>query len=359
MFIVRRWLLRYFSSDQSIALSLTIVFLAICILKLGSMLSPVFIGIIIAYLLQQPINIASKYLSYNAASIVVFSSFMAIMLALGFIFMPLIFSQIELLSAEFPVMINEIRTSLIGLSQTYPQLLPAESLNKLLTFMYTSSEDLLHEVIKFIIKGIPSALTFTIDLILIPLIVFFLNKDKDYLGSLVSLLYPSKRDSLMLILDEVNQQLGNYIRGKVLQMMIVTLLCLIVFKSFSVHYALLFSLAIGVSVFIPYVGATLTTVPFIIVAYGQFGGFSSTFWQLMICFQAVQALDGNIIVPLIFSEAVSLHPLLIIFAIIFFGGIWGVLGVFFSIPLASVIKALIMYWPLAEVDQHASIQNNG
>ena len=58
----------------------------------------------------------------------------------------------------------------------------------------------------------------------------------------------------------------------------------------------------------------------------------------------IQAFDGIVLVPLLFSEAVSLHPVAIIVAILFFGGIWGFWGVFFAIPLATVVKAVLSAW---------------
>ena len=63
----------------------------------------------------------------------------------------------------------------------------------------------------------------------------------------------------------------------------------------------------------------------------------------------IQALDGNVLVPFLFSEAVNLHPVAIILAVLFFGGIWGVWGVFFAIPLATLIKAVISAWPTEEL----------
>jgi putative permease len=59
----------------------------------------------------------------------------------------------------------------------------------------------------------------------------------------------------------------------------------------------------------------------------------------------IQALDGNVLVPVLFSEAVNLHPVSIILAVLFFGGIWGFWGVFFAIPLATLLKALVYAWP--------------
>ena len=59
----------------------------------------------------------------------------------------------------------------------------------------------------------------------------------------------------------------------------------------------------------------------------------------------IQALDGNLLVPLLFSEVVNIHPIAIIVAVLFFGGLWGVWGVFFAIPLATLVQAVIVAWP--------------
>ena len=70
----------------------------------------------------------------------------------------------------------------------------------------------------------------------------------------------------------------------------------------------------------------------------------------MISYFVIQFLDGNVLVPILFSEAVNLHPIAIIVAILVFGGLWGFWGVFFAIPLATLVKALINVWPIHEED---------
>jgi putative permease len=65
----------------------------------------------------------------------------------------------------------------------------------------------------------------------------------------------------------------------------------------------------------------------------------------MIAYAIIQALDGNVLVPLLFSEALNLHPVAIIVAILVFGGLWGFWGIFFAIPLATVVQAVLKAWP--------------
>jgi len=106
---------------------------------------------------------------------------------------------------------------------------------------------------------------------------------------------------------------------------------------------------VGLSVLIPYIGAAVVTLPIAFVAYFQWGLESEFIW-LMISYGVIQFLDGNVLVPILFSEAVNLHPVAIIVAILVFGGLWGFWGVFFAIPLATLVKALINVWPVHEGD---------
>jgi len=80
------------------------------------------------------------------------------------------------------------------------------------------------------------------------------------------------------------------------------------------------------------------------IAYFQWGWSDSFLW-LMVVYGIIQALDGNVLVPLLFSEVVNLHPVAIIVAVLVFGGIWGFWGVFFAIPLATLFKAVLTAWP--------------
>ena len=97
----------------------------------------------------------------------------------------------------------------------------------------------------------------------------------------------------------------------------------------------------------PYIGAAVVTIPVIFVGLAQWG-VSPEFWYAMIAYGIVQALDGNLLVPLLFSEAVDLNPVYIIIAVLFFGGLWGFWGVFFAIPLAALVKAVLAAWSTPE-----------
>ena len=155
---------------------------------------------------------------------------------------------------------------------------------------------------------------------------------------------PEKREMMTRIWQEMDLQIANYVRGKATEILIVGGVTWITFALLGINYAALLALMVGLSVLIPYIGAALVTFPIALIAFFQWG-WSGDFMWLMIAYAVIQALDGNVLVPLLFSEAVNLHPVSIIVAVLFFGGIWGFWGVFFAIPLATLLKALVYAWP--------------
>ena len=150
----------------------------------------------------------------------------------------------------------------------------------------------------------------------------------------------------------MSRQMANYARGKVVEIMIVGVSTYIAFTLLGLQYAAFLALIVGVSVIVPFIGAAVVTVPVALLGFVQWG-WSLEFAYLMITYSIIQALDGNVLVPILFSEAVDLHPVTIIVAVLAFGGLWGLWGVFFAIPLATLIKAIYTAWPRQPVPEPA------
>jgi putative permease len=106
---------------------------------------------------------------------------------------------------------------------------------------------------------------------------------------------------------------------------------------------MLISLFVGLSVLVPYIGVTVMIFPVALFAYFQWG-FEPAFFYTLIAYAVIQLLDGNLLAPLLLSEVVNLHPVSIITAILVFGGLWGLWGLFFAIPLATLVHAVIKAW---------------
>jgi putative permease len=172
-------------------------------------------------------------------------------------------------------------------------------------------------------------------------------KDKEEITAWLSGHLPKQRPMLRRIWAEMDMQIANYARGKAIEILIVGGVSYVSFAFLGLNYAALLGLLVGLSVIIPYIGATLVTIPVVLVALVQWG-VGNEFYTVVIVYFVIQILDGNVLVPLLFSEAVNLHPVAIILAVLFFGGVWGLWGVFFAIPLATLIKAIMSAWPVPE-----------
>lgn len=123
----------------------------------------------------------------------------------------------------------------------------------------------------------------------------------------------------------MDRQIANYVRGKFWEIVIVWGVSSFVFSVLGLQYAVLLGVLVGLSVIIPYIGAAVVTFPVILIAWFQWG-WGSEFITLTVAYFIIQILDGNVLVPVLFSEAVNLHPVAIIVAILVFGGLWGLWG---------------------------------
>lgn len=125
----------------------------------------------------------------------------------------------------------------------------------------------------------------------------------------------------------------------------------------GLNYALLLGVGVGLSVVIPYVGAVIITIPVLLVSIFQFGMSTTLIWVCVV-YIVIQILDSNVLTPLLFSKAMNLDAFSILSAILIFGGLWGFWGVFFSIPLATFIRTLIVNWPSTDEKGHRVVSQN-
>jgi putative permease len=233
------------------------------------------------------------------------------------------------------------------LPQSYPELVSAEQIRNLIGTAAAELSQLGQWLLSFSLSSLTGVLTALIYFVLVPILVLFFLLDGDRLIAGWTAFLPKKREMMDQVWNEMDSQLANYIRGKAIEILIVGVATFISFALLGINYAALLGLLVGLSVLIPYIGAAVVTVPVALIAFFQWG-WSDQFLYLMLAYTIIQAIDGNVIVPLLFSEAVNLHPVSIIVAVLVFGTLWGFWGVFFAIPLATLVKSIVTAWPTAD-----------
>jgi len=343
--ILKQWYQRYFTDPQTVMFAFILLIGALLIVVMNAHLMPILIGIIIAYLFEGLV-VRMRHANFNrtvAASIVTAIILAAIVLTL-FVLLPLLSRQVTELIRELPIMIGKGQLILSQLPDQYPDYVSVEQVQEIFTFVRMELSSLGQRVVSLSLDSLVGVITFIVYLILMPLMVFFFLKDKAVILSWLGNFLPDERRLIAQVWTELDIKIASYIRGKFIEVLVVWIATYIAFAFMGMDYAMLLSLLVGLSVIIPYVGATVVTIPVAMIAFFQWGA-SSEFGYLMAIYAFIQFLDGNLLVPLLFSEVVNLHPLAIIVAVVFFGSLWGVWGVFFAIPLATLIQAVLKAWP--------------
>jgi len=340
-----QWYKRKFSDPNAVTLLVILLCAFLFVFFFNNLLMPVFVAIAIAFLLDLPVyRLTDVGLSRTLSVSIIVTAFIGVSLVGILGLMPVIWQQSSNLLQEVPQMVSQGQTYLLTLPEKYPDLINAEQIETLISAVNEKLIEWGQVALRASLNSISDIVALLIYLILVPLMVFFFLKDKKELISSVTSFLPKERIMATQVGDEMHQQIMNYIRGKVIEILIVGTASTIAFIALGLNYAVLLGVLVGLSVLVPYVGATIITFPVLLVALFQFGT-GSEFGYVMLAYGIIQAIDGNIIVPLLFSEAVNLHPVTIIVAVILFGGMWGFWGVFFAIPLATLVKAVLNAWP--------------
>lgn len=343
--IFSKWIERYFSDEEALFLFLLLSVSLVIILTLGKPLAPVFAGLIIAFLMQGGVDwLKERKVPHLVSVSIVFVGFIGFVLALALVVVPLAWQQLSTFFKDLPNMVQEVQALLLVLPEAYPQWISEGKVRDIINLATSELTTASQWVFTYSVNSLTSIVTVLVYVVLVPILVFFFLKDGRSLVKWWTSFLPRKRQMMTKIWDEMDDQIANYIRGKVIEIMIVGLVTYVTFLFLGINYAALLGILVGLSVLIPYIGAALVTLPVALVGFFQWG-WSSEFMYLMIAYSVIQALDGNVLVPLLFSEAVNLHPIAIIVAVLLFGTLWGFWGVFFAIPLATLVKAVINAWP--------------
>mgnify|MGYP005703318499 FL=1 len=336
---------RIFSNEETVIFFLIILSTLILFSLFIEVLTPFIISIVVAYLL---VGLQKKIATYGfsqpVSTIIAFSVFIIVGAAMFTWLIPLLYVQLQSFVLDIPRLFNEFLNFVSTIPAAFPDLVNSDQISVFFQAVSSELSSITQNIVKSSISGIQSTITVLLYIILFPILVYFFLFDRKNIIEGCLRIIPGDRAMLSQVWSEMDVQLSNYVRGKVLEIFIVGIAAAILFASFGLNYGALLAVLVGLSVLIPYVGAFSITIPIVIIGLLQFG-LGTQFYLLIGLYLLLQFLDGNLLVPIIFSEAVKLHPIVIILAVFIFGSLFGFWGVFFSIPLATFIKAVWNAWP--------------
>ena len=343
--ILKDWYDANFTDPNQVSLALVLLFSILITYVLIETISPILVAIVLAYMLEGLVQnlMRTTNIVRNFSVILVFLIFLIISILTLFMLLPLLLDQLTLFVKSLPEIFNKSKEFILGLYDEN-EYIPKDYIENIFLGLQGETSKLGNSIFAFSLASAGGLFAIIVYTILVPIMIFFMLFDKEAIYNWLSRFFPKKLDLTQKAYTELNLKIGNYIRCKFIEIIIVWISSFILFIALGLNYSLLLSFLCGVSVIIPYVGMIAVTIPIILVSYFQWG-IASEFWYVIVGHLIIQAIDGNVVVPILFSDAVNIHPFAILLSILFFGSIWGVWGVFFAIPLAVLISTILNVWP--------------
>ncbi|HTU83307.1 MAG TPA: AI-2E family transporter [Candidatus Acidoferrales bacterium] len=194
-----------------------------------------------------------------------------------------------------------------------------------------------------------SIVTLFMSLIIVPIFSMYLFSDASIVKrSFLGFVPPAARPKTLAILADLNATIGAFIRGQVLDGLILGAMITAMLWIMHVPYALLIGVSAGILNLIPYLGAIVGFIPSVLLAW-IFNGWESAL-IVGILFGVIQQIDGSLILPRIMKDSVALSPLIIIAAILIFSALFGLVGTFLAVPVAAMLRVLKLHFAPAPPD---------
>jgi len=355
--IFQTWLERYFADEEAVLVAVLLIASLLIVASMGVVLAPMIAAIIIAFLMQgMVVTLKAWRVPHIVAVTLTFMTLTGVLVVIMLFLLPAFWRQLINLLNETPKMLVQGQQLMLLLPQKYPDLVTEVQVKELIDTLRSEMTQWGQSILSFSLAQLPVLVAVLIYVVLVPILVFFFLKDSEQMLAWLSNVLPRRRPVMKKIWHEMNHQIANYVRGKAIEIVIVGGASVVAFTLLDLNYALLLGITVGFSVLIPYIGAAVVTVPVALIGFFQWG-WGNEFVYVMVAYTIIQTLDGNVLVPLLFSEAVKMHPVLIVLAVLVFGGLWGFWGVFFAIPLATLCKAIFNAWPTASrISDHKAEQ---
>ena len=311
---------------------------------LGIILPPLVVAGILYYLIDPLIDwLEAKFNIPRVWSIsIVFILIFGLLIWMVVTLIPIIQSQINSLIHNIPSYWRDLQGMLNELSHN-PRL---QKLHLTQNFSTTKINHSLAQswdgVLGSAFNNLTSAVGIVSNVVMIlltaPFVLFFMLKDDRQIKPLVLKYVPDRlKASIGVTLTEINGALSSYIRGQLTVACWVAVMFAVGYLIAQVPYALLLGITAGFLNLIPYVGSALGLIPAIILALINGHGM---IWSVIIVFAIEQTIETRVVSPLVVGNKMNMHPVTTIFVLLVSGGMFGLAGVIFGIPIFAILKII-------------------
>lgn len=328
--------------QKIIIIAAILVFSIIIFDYISELIPPFLIAFIFSYLLS-PIVDRLEFI-FQKRIIAVIALYFGISIGLAFFFnfiIPLLISEFNELSSNFPFYISIIKEWSISLKNNVEMNFPIIQQLNILDDIQNQIQSILINLAQRIPTLFLSTFSTLSYLLLIPIILFFfLFQGPDIKISFFRLIPNKYFEVLIYLFYSIGNKIGNYLRGILIETLIVGFLSFIILLGLGANYSVLLGTIAGIMNLIPYLGPVFGAIPAVIVLYLQFKSLNIILY-IIIGFGLIQVLDNIILKPIIYSQSVDLHPLAILVFLLVGGTVAGIWGLILAVPVAGILKVTI------------------
>ena len=308
---------------------------------LSPILAPFLMAGILAYICN-PVMVAleKRRIKRTLGAVIVMLGLFALLVLLLLILVPLFFKEIQLLSARLPGYLDELNTHVapwMGEKFGIAVQFDAATLKRLLSEAVQGTEGLGMKVLDSLKIGGLTVLGFVANLMLVPVVLFYLLRDWRSMVARVDHMVPRGwHQKVRSLAGQVDAVLAEFLRGQIAVILVMSTYYTLALWLTGLEFFLPIGLITGILVFVPYVGMLTGLVLGTLAALMQFGAGPGLLW-VWVAFAIGQAAEGMAVTPLLVGDRIGLHPVAVIFALLAFGQVFGFFGVLLALPASAAL----------------------
>jgi predicted PurR-regulated permease PerM len=312
---------------------------------LGPVLTPFLLALMIAYIFEKVVlKLAARGLSRSTAAGLVLLGIALATVAMVLILLPLLQQQLARITETMPRFFEWARTNVEPMIEQQLGLeVELDHLRAMVLEQLPSPQKIAGWVVPSLTSGGLALVGFFVNLVLVPVVLFYFLRDwADMVTEIDHMLPRTQHATIAMLAREIDAVLGEFLRGQLAVMFVMAAFYAIALSLVGVEYAVAIGLLTGMITFIPYVGAVFGITLGTVVAVMQFQALGPLLWVWGVFF-AGQVVEGYVVVPKLVGDRIGLHPVVVIFALLAFGQLFGFFGVLLALPASAALLVWLRY----------------
>lgn len=299
------------------------------------------LGIIFAYVLAPVCDMLERKMPRIIAILVVFLGMLSFLSLFFIFFIPNFIDEVIVMAERFPILMESVK-SILGKTQiSMEELGIPDGIRDSIIDYADAFQGKATSLVTTMLDRVVSSLAHIPSLLIVPVLSFYFLKDREYFSQILKNIIPlNSRRHILQVAFEVNHILHQFIRGELFIAAVVSSMATIGYLLIGLPYALVLGVIAGIFEFIPYFGPWLGAIPAVVIAY--ISGPGKLLWTIIIIV-LIQQLESAIITPRILGGVVELHPVFIVLSLWAGGLFFGVIGMFFAVPVVLILRVIFKH----------------